>query len=925
MLGAPVKDLDFHALFEAAPGLYLVLAPDPAFTILGASDAYLRATMTERAAIVGRGLFDVFPDNPADPQATGTRNLAASIARAIAMRIPDTMAVQKYDVRRPDGTFEERWWSPVNTPVLDATNAVRYIIHRVEDVTELARARREGVALEARIAAEQQRADLRFRDLVDLAPDGVIVCDPEGTVLLVNVAAERMFGHAREEVIGRSIEMLIPERARARHAAHMAGFAAAPSARPMGTGLELAGLRKDGREFPVEISLSPLRNEGTGTLTTLTAIRDITERRKFERDLERLAAIVDSSEDAIIGETLDGEITSWNVSAERMFRYTAGEMLGTSIAKLLPDNRLDHERAMLEQIARGDKVAAFEAQRRRKDGSLIHVSVRLSPIVERGRVVGASKVLRDITERKQMEEATRRANAYLASAVDSIQDAFALYDEHDRVVLVNSAFRQLFGRGSEGAIVGRTFSDVLDASVRSHIFAGDSVESIRERLTVYHRAPSGTVELRTTSGRIFRLYEQRTPEGGTVSLYVDVTTDVIREDELRAARLAAEAASAAKSEFLSSMSHELRTPLNAILGFTELMQRDRREPPTTRQNDRLAHVRRGGEHLLRLITDILDLSRIEAGRLSISTEPVAIASVLAEVVSQLQPHASKQQIQLSHVSTPDDDVVVVADRTRLSQILMNFGSNALKYGRLHGRAVYRVSRAKSGHVRIAIEDDGIGIPTAKQDKIFEPFQRAGQEAGPIEGTGIGLAISKRLAELMGGSVGFTSEPDRGSEFWLELAELVAESEEGAAAALRPSRETMLGREGPHYLLVYVEDNPSNIALMQAVIEDLPRIVMITAPTAEAGIELIRMRNPDLVIMDINLPGMSGIEAMRRLAERTETREIPVIALSAAALPRDKDRANDAGFRRYLTKPVNIDELTAAFEEILRAATDGAAS
>ncbi|HEU4733714.1 MAG TPA: PAS domain S-box protein, partial [Kofleriaceae bacterium] len=481
-----MADLAFRTLFEAAPGLYLVLAPDPALTILAASDAYLRATMTERAAIVGRGLFDVILDNPADPDATGTRNLSASIARAIATREPDTMAVQKYDVRRPDGTFEQRWWAPVNTPVLDESHAVRYIIHRVEDVTDLAHARREGVALDARIAAGQQRADLRFRDLVDLAPEGVVVCDAEGTILLVNVAAERMFGFARTELIGHSVGTLIPERARQRHAAHVARFAAAPSSRPMGGGLELAGLRKDGSEFPVEISLSPMPS--AGALTILAAIRDITERRRIERDLERLAAIVDSSEDAIVGQTLAGDITSWNISAERMFGYTAKEMIGQSIAKLMPDGRFEEERALINRIARGEKFAAFETERRRKDGTMIHVSIRLSPIIERDRVVGVSKVVRDITEHRQMKEATRRANAYLASAFDSIHDAFVLYDEHDRVVLVNSTFRQLLGSGSTGAIVGQTFTDVLDASIRARVFAGDSAEALRERLIAYHRA-----------------------------------------------------------------------------------------------------------------------------------------------------------------------------------------------------------------------------------------------------------------------------------------------------------------------------------------------------------------------------------------------------------------------------------------------------
>ncbi|HEY5946241.1 MAG TPA: PAS domain S-box protein, partial [Kofleriaceae bacterium] len=331
--------LDFKLLFEAVPGLYLVLAVDSELTILGASDAYLRATMTVRDQIVGRPLFDVFPDNPADPEATGMRNLADSIARAIATRSPDTMAVQKYDVRRPDGEFEQRWWSPVNTPVSDETGTIRYIIHRVEDVTELVVARREGVALEARIATEQRRADLRFRDLVDLAPDGVIACDASGTILVVNVAAERMFKYSRTELVGKSVEILIPERVRSHHAGHIAAFVAAPSSRPMGSALQLMGRCKDGSEFPVEISLSPMRGENG--LTISTAIRDISDRRTMERDLQRLAAIVASSEDAIIAEDLDAIVTSWNPAAEQIFGYSAKEMIGESMENVMLDGGLE--------------------------------------------------------------------------------------------------------------------------------------------------------------------------------------------------------------------------------------------------------------------------------------------------------------------------------------------------------------------------------------------------------------------------------------------------------------------------------------------------------------------------------------------------------------------------------------------------------
>ncbi|MGE0395273.1 MAG: PAS domain S-box protein [Kofleriaceae bacterium] len=788
-------------MFRAAPGLYLVLAPDPARTILDASDAYLHATMTKREEIVGRGLFDVFPDNPDDPAATGTRNLAESLARAIASRAADAIAIQKYDVRRPDGRFEERWWSPVNTPVLDDAG-VRYLIHRVEDVTELVRARQEGRALEARVAAEEQRADVRFRDLVDLAPDGVIVCDREGTVLVVNEAAERMFAYSRTELIGHSIEMLVPERARARHAAHVSGFASAPMSRTMGAGLALTGRRKDGSEFPIEISLSPMRT--TAKLTILVAIRDITERLRIE-------------------------------------------------------------------------------------------------------------------------EASRRASSYLVSAVEAIQGAFALYDENDRLVLANNAYRELYRSGDRRPTAGQTFAEILDASIRASGFAGAAADSVRERVTANHRAPAGPMELKGLSGRTFRIFEQRTPEGGTVSLFLDITADVERADELRAAQLAAEAASAAKSEFLSSMSHELRTPLNAILGFTELMQRDRKEPPSARQTERLAHVHRAGEHLLRLINDILDLSRIESGRLTVSLEPVDLSVVIDEVVAQLEPQAAQHAITVERPAGPDTHAFVLADRTRLSQILMNFGSNAIKYGRTGGHAVMRTSRVSDGRLRVSIADDGIGIPEDKQASIFEPFQRAGQEAGPIEGTGIGLAISKRLAELMGGGVGFTSRHGDGSEFWVDLGELAHREHRPRRSPGEAWRTTVLAQDGAAFHILYVEDNPSNIALMEALVSELPRISMITARTAEEGIEIVRARRPDLVIMDVNLPGMSGIEAMRVLREDASTQSIPVIALSAGALARDEARASDVGFRRYLTKPIDIDALTAAIEEVLLAAAVPASS
>jgi PAS domain S-box-containing protein len=392
------------------------------------------------------------------------------------------------------------------------------------------------------------------------------------------------------------------------------------------------------------------------------------------------------------------------------------------------------------------------------------------------------------------------------------------------------------------------------------------------------------------------------------------------ERELNNAILQAERANLAKSEFLSSMSHELRTPLSAILGFAQLIESGTPQP-TPAQKRSVEQILRAGWYLLELINEILDLALIESGKLSLSLEPISLAEVMLECQAMIEPQAKKRSISVSFPSF-EFACFISADRTRIKQVLINLLSNAIKYNRLAGTVVVSCQRRGAQRVRICIEDTGLGLSPEKQAQLFQPFNRLGQEANVEEGTGIGLVMTKRLVELMGGSIGVDSTPNVGSVFWVEMSLARAALREEAVDLLAPIALAPALAPVRVRTLLYVEDNPANMMLVEDLIERRPDIRLLSARDGISGIELARQALPDVILMDINLPGVSGVKALRVLSDDPATAHIPIIALSANAMSRDVKKGLEAGFFRYLTKPIRVVEFMDTLDVALKHVEDG---
>ena len=386
------------------------------------------------------------------------------------------------------------------------------------------------------------------------------------------------------------------------------------------------------------------------------------------------------------------------------------------------------------------------------------------------------------------------------------------------------------------------------------------------------------------------------------------------ESDLNEAMAAAEKANLAKSDFLSGMSHELRTPLNAILGFAQLFETG--SPlPTPSQKRNIDQILKAGWYLLELINEILDLALIESGKLTLSAEPVSLAEVMVECRAMIEPQAQKRGIGMTFPRF-DAPCFVKADRTRVKQVLINLLFNAIKYNKPQGGVTVECRQSPPDSIRISVRDTGAGLAPEQLAQLFQPFNRLGKEAGAEEGTGIGLMMSKRLVGLMGGAIGAQSTVGVGSEFWVEL-KLTSTPQLGVLeaehAALAPPR---IPKGAPLRTLLYVEDNPANLELVEQLIARRPDLRLLSAADGNLGVEFARVYQPEVILMDINLPGISGIEALKILRADPSTARIPIIALSANAVPRDIQKGLEAGFFNYLTKPIIVNQFMDALDVAL---------
>jgi PAS domain S-box-containing protein len=860
---------------------------------------------------------------------------------------------------------------PLNRAILRA---------RVRTITRLNRYRRLMDARSAlqMETVEHHLAEESLRLLgaaMEQANDSIMITDaelpaPGPRILFVNSAFTKMTGYTAAEAFGKTPRIL---QGPASDPAVLRELREKLGRGEIFRG-ETINYRKNGEAFDLEWHVSPIRNT-RGEVTHFAAIqRDVTARKQTERALrqseEQYRGLFDSIEEGfciveVMFDQRDQPVNYRYLQVNPSFETQSGliEATGKTALELIPNLEATWFERMGLVALTGESIRFVSEVKELERWFDVH-AFRLGQAQSRKVAV----LFNDITRRRLAEHTLRASEERFRAMFDLGPIAIYSCDAAGTLQQYNRRAAELWGREpqlnhQEDRFCGAWRLYQPDGSPMSHAtspmamvlngsFPGaKDVEVLVERPDgMRFPAILNIVPLKNSAGQItgainsfYDITERKQAEENIRRINTQLEGRVIERTaqleaanqesqseildrkrieralqesnvNLETARWVADKANLAKSEFLSSMSHELRSPLNAILGFAQLMEAAS-PPPTASQKARIAQILQAGWYLLKLINEILDLASIESGKVSLSPEPVLLSELLSVCQDMMESQAHLRGIRMTFPQV-DNTMYVHADRTRLQQIVVNLLSNAIKYNKEQGTVIVECAASAPGRVRLSFKDTGAGLPPEKLAQLFQPFNRLGQETGTVPGTGIGLVVTKRLVEKMDGAIGVESAVGVGSVFWCEFNSIEAPQLEVKNAKSAARAHLQASANGAKRTLLYIEDNPANLELVEQIIAEYPNLRLVTAVSGTLGIEVARATQPQVILMDINLPGISGLTALQILRDDPATMHIPVVALSANAMPQDIVKGLEAGFLRYLTKPIRVQEFMDALNEVL---------
>lgn len=710
--------------------------------------------------------------------------------------------------------------------------------------------------LQLALQTQQSNAtNARYAAIIDSAAAGIVHIDGYGRILQLNDFALRMLGYERDEVLGRNIKMLMPEHWAAQHDGYLAAYQATGVKHVIGSGREVAAQHKNGTHIPVHLAVSEVQSEADASAPASREYIGILS------DLRAVAAARarEQHERALL-QVLHRGLTDYHALVE-------GNTLWQFLKEALK-NLTQSEYGLIGEVIKRDGAPALK----------IHAISDLS--------------WNEPT--RQLMQQLRDGEMLLSNPRSMLGQVFA----SGKTVLSNDMLKDPRGGAlPEGHPVLHRYLGVpiVDRGEVIGMYAiANAAQDYDEALVEWLQPFNSTCAL-------------------LINLYRQLNEQQRFTEELKVARDLAERSSKAKTDFLSSMSHELRTPLNAILGFAQLLGNGK-QPLNERQQRQVDQILRSGHHLLNLINEVLDLARIESGHTQVSLEPIKLQEVIDETLEIVNALATSQTISLKVELDNTHSCFIEADYTRLKQILINLLSNAIKYNRPSGSVTLRCQLRES-KVHISVRDTGIGIAAEQIEMLFEPFNRLGAEHSSIEGTGVGLALTRKLARLMHTDIYVESTLGEGSVFYFELplVSVQAPRSVNELSVIEPAEQS----QGPKkHQILYIEDNPENQRLMQELCDEIEEVQLRCVCSAEAGFEVACSEQPDLILLDIDLPGMSGFQVGRMLKNNPMTTAIPLLAISASSTEQDKQQANALGFAGFYSKPFNLNALTLHIQQLL---------